>query len=295
MTSKKKATLIRVLSSAIGLPIYLFTIISEIFFSITILINSLIISLVSMYEYYKITDRDDNGRAFMGIGLAVGLIFNVLVYLLAFNSRYGFSDYLKGFDGRIIMAVVIVFISIILVVQVFIRPIKGGIYSTAVTIFGFLFFIFSFSHIILMKALNNGVFYIIILNAIIMFNDTGAYFGGVLFGRHKVNFPVSPNKTWEGYFSGLLFGILAMVLTNYIYSIFFNLNLFSYLEAVILGAVFSILGSVGDLIESAIKRDSLKKDSGSIIPGHGGLWDVFDALIFTLPLFYYYLKFKGAA
>ena len=65
------------------------------------------------------------------------------------------------------------------------------------------------------------------------------------------------------------------------------------LECTILGIVISILANVGDLIESAVKRDGGFKDSGSIIPGHGGMWDVFDATIFALPLFYYYLVFKG--
>jgi len=64
---------------------------------------------------------------------------------------------------------------------------------------------------------------------------------------------------------------------------------------VLLGVALSVLGNLGDLIESAVKRDGSIKDSGSIIPGHGGMWDVFDALIFSMPLFYYYLMLKGVA
>ena len=91
----------------------------------------------------------------------------------------------------------------------------------------------------------------------------------------------------------MLFSILAMIITSQVYAVFFGRNLFSMIEAAILGIILGILGDLGDLIESAIKRDGAIKDSGSIIPGHGGMWDVFDALIFVFPLFYYYLVLKG--
>ncbi len=187
------------------------------------------------------------------------------------------------------------FLAVILVIQLFGRPIKGGIYSLAVTVFGVIYIVFFFSHIIFMKALQNGFLYILILNIVIMINDTAAYFGGSLFGKHKLNFPVSPNKSWEGYFSGLVFSIVFMIITNEIYAAFLNKNLFSLLECFIVGAFLSTLGHIGDLVESAVKRDASKKDSGTLLPGHGGMWDVFDALIFSLPFFYYYLIIKGVS
>jgi phosphatidate cytidylyltransferase len=85
------------------------------------------------------------------------------------------------------------------------------------------------------------------------------------------------------------------MVTNQVYVSFFNRTLFGPAEAAIVGAFLGVLGSVGDLVESAVKRDSKAKDSGSIIPGHGGMWDVFDALIFTMPLFYYYLVARGVS
>ena len=91
----------------------------------------------------------------------------------------------------------------------------------------------------------------------------------------------------------MLAGIIFMILANHVLNIFFDKHLFSVLEAAVLGAVFSAVGDIGDLIESAVKRDGGIKDSGTIIPGHGGMWDVFDAMIFAMPLFYYYLKIKG--
>jgi phosphatidate cytidylyltransferase len=126
-----------------------------------------------------------------------------------------------------------------------------------------------------------------------MLNDASAYFGGVYFGKHRTGFPISPNKTWEGYFSGLLFSVIGMLLANEAYNSFLNLQLFTMMEAVIGGVILSLIGSVGDLIESTVKRDGGVKDSGRMIPGHGGMWDTFDAVIFALPLFYYYLLLKG--
>jgi phosphatidate cytidylyltransferase len=295
MSDVKKNILIRVLSAVVGLPIYVFTIVTELAQSIPILVCSLIISMGCLHEYFSITNRGEEGRSFFKTGMAFAVIINIVMYLFAFGKLYGYGRFIPGFDARVIMGVISLFLSISLALQLFTRPIKGAAYSLGVTLFGLVYIVVSFSHIILMKSLTDGVFYIIILNIVVMLNDVFALFGGVLFGKHKTNYPVSPNKTWEGYFSGLLFSVLAMVITNQVYVSFFNKNLFGMLESVFLGIALSVLGNLGDLVESAFKRDGSTKDSGSIIPGHGGMWDVFDSMIFTFPLFYYYLLLKGVA
>ena len=295
MSDVKKNTLIRVLSAVVALPVYVFTIVTDLGQAIPILICSLIVTLACLYEYYCLTERGEEGSPFMKTGMAFAVVINIVMYLFAFGKLYGYSRYISIFDARVVMFVMTLFLSVILVLQLFTRPLKGAAYSLGVTLFGLAYIVFSFSHIILMKALVNGVYYIIILNVVVMLNDTFALFGGILFGKHKTGFPVSPNKSWEGYFSGLLFSVLAMVITNQVFISFFERNLFGIIEAVILGIVLSVAGNLGDLVESAIKRDGSTKDSGSIIPGHGGMWDVFDALIFSYPLFYYYLILKGVA
>ncbi len=295
MSDVKKNTLIRVLSAVVALPVYVFAIVTDLGQAIPILICSLVITLACLYEYYCITERGDEGSPFMNTGMAFAVVINIVMYLFAFGKLYGYSRYISVFDARVVMFVMTLFLSVILVLQLFARPLKGAAYSLGVTLFGLVYIVFSFSHIILMKALVNGVYYIFILNVVVMLNDSFALFGGVLFGKHKTGFPVSPNKSWEGYFSGLLFSVLAMVITNQVFISFFDRNLFGMVEAVILGIVLSVAGNLGDLVESAIKRDGSTKDSGSLIPGHGGMWDVFDALIFTYPLFYYYLVLKGVA
>lgn len=288
MSGTKSATMTRILSAVIALPVYVFGLYTDVLYSLPVLVVSAVVSVVCLYEYYQIAGRGEGSDPFVALGIAGGIAVNVVMYLYAFG---GFN--VKPFDARVMFAMIALLLTALLVAQTFKRPIKGGIYSLAVTVFGIAYIVFSFSHVILIKALNCGFCYILLLNVVVMMNDTGAYFGGVYFGRHKTNFAVSPNKSWEGYFTGLLFSVLSFIITNHLILLFAGVMLFSMIEAVLLGIALSVLGHVGDLVESAIKRDGSIKDSGSIIPGHGGMWDVFDALIFTTPLFYYYLMLRS--
>lgn len=290
----KKSTLYRVLTGIVALPIYFFALATDLFNSIFILIVSLAISLFTLYEYYKLSDKGEEGKPFVLWGMLAAAAANIIIYYFAFGEKFGFI-YSSSFEIKIILAFIALFLGIILIIQLFGRPIKGGIYSLAVTVFGVVYIVFFFSHIIFIKALHDGFLYILILNVVIMLNDTAAYFGGSLFGKHKLNFAVSPNKSWEGYFSGMFFSIVGMIITNLIYSLSMNKNLFSLIECIFVGILLSMLGHIGDLVESAVKRDASRKDSGTLLPGHGGMWDVFDALIFSLPFFYYYLIIKGVS
>lgn len=293
MSVLNRETLTRVLSAIVTLPVLIYVIITDDFLCLPILLASVIISLFCLYEFYMIADRGEEGGAFVKTGLVAGFALNVIMYIFAFGKPLGISGAVAIFDARVITAFFMLFISVILVLQLFTRPLKGAAYSLGITVFGVFYIVLSLSHLILLKSLVDGVFYIIILIAVVMLNDTGAYFGGVMFGKHKAGIEASPNKSWEGYFSGLLFSVIAFILTNQIFASFFSRELFSMIECVLLGIFTSVFANIGDLVESAVKRDGGFKDSGRIIPGHGGMWDVFDATIFALPFFYYYLIFKG--
>ncbi|MBX7109464.1 MAG: phosphatidate cytidylyltransferase [Chitinophagales bacterium] len=108
-------------------------------------------------------------------------------------------------------------------------------------------------------------------------NDTMAYFAGSLFGKHKLFPSVSPAKSWEGFAGGLIFSIL----TGWLLSLYFPQ--FGAAGWMTTGAIVSIFGTIGDLVESMIKRAAGVKDSGSFMPGHGGFLDRFDAFIFCIP------------
>lgn len=108
-------------------------------------------------------------------------------------------------------------------------------------------------------------------------NDTGAYFVGSKFGKHKLAEAVSPNKTWEGFFGGLILSTLVGLLVAKICD-------FDLVNWGIFGAAAGIFGTLGDLFESSLKRYTGVKDSGNIMPGHGGLLDRFDGFFFLIPI-----------
>lgn len=115
-------------------------------------------------------------------------------------------------------------------------------------------------------------------------NDTMAYFSGKHLGKHKLYEKVSPNKTWEGAIGGLLFTIGVGILLERLIPI---KNYSWWITAIIVG----VFGPIGDLVESKIKRSTNMKDSGGLLPGHGGFLDRFDAFYFVVPIIYIYFKY----
>jgi phosphatidate cytidylyltransferase len=141
------------------------------------------------------------------------------------------------------------------------------------------------SHIILLRALDNGTLLVIFLFIIIWSTDTGAYFAGRFFGKNKLAPVISPNKTKEGALGGILSSLFAALIYNWFFPLF-------QLPLLLCSTFFiSILGQIGDLVESAFKRIAGIKDSGQIIPGHGGILDRFDSTILTAPVLFYLLVF----
>jgi phosphatidate cytidylyltransferase len=115
-------------------------------------------------------------------------------------------------------------------------------------------------------------------------NDIGGYIGGVSFGKHKLFERVSPKKTWEGSIGGALFGLgTARVCAHFFPSILLK-------DWIVLSLLIIVFGSIGDLVESLFKRNLSVKDSGNLIPGHGGFLDRFDGLFIASPFLIVYLK-----
>jgi len=116
--------------------------------------------------------------------------------------------------------------------------------------------------------------------------DTAAYFGGRSMGKHKLFPRVSPNKTVEGAIWGGVTAIGSMLAAKYLV-----LDYLSVTNAIVIGAMVGVIGQLGDLVESLLKRDAGVKDSSSLLPGHGGVLDRFDSLIFVSPAVFLYLDF----
>ena len=134
-----------------------------------------------------------------------------------------------------------------------------------------------------------GMHLCFLLAGTIWCGDTGAYLIGRAMGKHKLGTPVSPRKTIEGTIGGLVVGTLVGFLLGAI----LLKGTISLVHAAFIGLLLTVFGQLGDLSESLMKRTAGVKDSGDVIPGHGGFLDRCDSLIFSTPVLYYYLKLTG--
>lgn len=134
-----------------------------------------------------------------------------------------------------------------------------------------------------------GAVWLLITLMVAFLSDTMAYFSGRAFGKHKLFPSVSPKKTWEGSIGGLVGGVLATVGAGSLWL----LPELPFHHAILLGCLGSACGQLGDLVESLLKRGFGVKDSGNLLPGHGGMLDRVDGLLFTAPVIYSYVVLMG--
>ena len=118
--------------------------------------------------------------------------------------------------------------------------------------------------------------------------DAIHYFGGYFFGKKKLPVKASPNKSYAGLFSGILFSIAAVFLSEWIFKIHISFTLF---QKIFIGIIFGFIVILSDLLESILKRSVVIKDSRGLFPGHGGVLDIFDGWFLTIPLFYFYIRY----
>lgn len=206
-------------------------------------------------------------------GIIVGFLIPICIYL-----HLG-ENYLDLEPLLIVIACLFAF------VLQFIR--KEGthdhVVSIGVTLLALFYISWFFSFMIKLKFLPNGAYLVTFLILVTKIGDVGAYFVGRSIGRHKLIPRISPNKTIEGTIGGIIFSVLMAYFIR-------GMANFDYIEAVFLGLFLGVLGQVGDLAESLIKRDYGVKDAGKYIPGFGGILDMIDSLLFTTPIFYFYMK-----
>jgi phosphatidate cytidylyltransferase len=134
------------------------------------------------------------------------------------------------------------------------------------------------SELVLLRQLERGAWWIILAITVTWMNDTCAYFVGRAFGKHKLYQRISPSKTWEGAFGGALGSIAGALVVQH-----FWIPQLPFWGAMLIGAGAAVLGPIGDLSESMLKRSFGVKDSGHLLPGHGGMLDRIDALLFNAP------------
>ena len=167
-------------------------------------------------------------------------------------------------------------------------PFDKMIASAGATVLGVLYVVLLGGHLLAVRTMPNELLAADLLSyffLVMVSSDSGAYYAGRAFGRHKLAPTISPGKTWEGAVGGMLASLAAAALAHYWF--FPELRLTAALP---LAAVMNVLGVVGDLTESALKRGAGAKDAANILPGHGGFLDRLDSLLFNAPVIYYFAR-----
>lgn len=208
-----------------------------------------------------------------------------LSVLIVFSTSAVIMRYLWGLEYFEIWVGVLLLISLFMHVLQQQRGNQKAASNLALTAFGALYLGFLGSYAISVRFLEHGLYWTMLVFPIISLADTGAYIFGRLFGKHKMLTVVSPKKSWEGYFGGIIVGALGGWGLAALWHIASPAVL--PLHGLILGIAISIIGPFGDFGESMIKRQFNIKDSSNLLPGHGGIFDRIDSSLWAAILGYY--------
>ena len=223
---------------------------------------------LALFEFYRLCFSDRSQSWLIGIGLA------------------GFAAVILGahWPNLIVPSLLATLIAIISVPLFRRAPLEQSLRDGAMTLFGVLYLGLTLGPLSMTRLLPQGEWLIFFLLLVTWASDTGAYYVGTLYGRHRLAPTISPKKSYEG----LVGGVIGAIIAAYIIRWWFLPEL-SGLDCLVLGILLTLTGLWGDLTESAMKRSVGIKDSGGILPGHGGMLDRLDSLLFTAPAFYYYV------
>lgn len=226
--------------------------------------------VAGLYEFFTMVEKK-GFHIYKYFGIAIGAVIPLSI-LFKFELTKSWELLF------IILALLILFI-----LQFRRRDSTGSIVGISTTIFGILYVSWFFSFLIKIRYMPHGVGYMAAVLLITKSSDIGAYLVGSGFGSHALIPRISPKKSVEGAIGGIVFSVLAALASRPLLG-------FEYTHLVILGLSLGALAELGDLSESLIKRDCQVKDSGSFFPGMGGVLDLMDSLLFTVPAFYFYLS-----
>jgi phosphatidate cytidylyltransferase len=259
----------RILTSIVGIPLLVYLI--EFAPPLAFVIVSYAAMLISLYEYFSLTKNRGNISV-----IVPGFLLATLVFC---------SFYFPDLDLQFYFPIGVL---LILIAALFSksRETAGTLQNTAYALFGPWYTGGLLGLVVGVRMIDwgteTGADLLMMLFLIIWTGDTAAYFIGKRWGGHRLT-AVSPRKTVEGAVAGFVAGTIAAVVCSYLF-----VEKIPTGHAILLGALVSIMGQVGDLCESMLKRSANVKDSGSIIPGHGGMLDRLDSLLFGAPAMYYY-------
>ena len=254
----------RILTGTAYVTLMLFVIMQ----SISVIILFLLIAILATLELKKIFKKQD-----LDFHTWPTIILGITSYLAVIYSEIKFILFLE-----------IIIYFIILLFQTG----KNTLLLSGATLFSIIYIFIPLSLVIPIGCFENKIYNYKLLFGLLFLiwsSDSWAFVGGKLFGRHKLFERISPNKTWEGF----IFSIILTTTSGYIISNYgFGLSQAKWMT---LGIITAISACFGDLFQSMLKRNSNIKDSGNILPGHGGILDRFDSMLLCFPMFYLYLYY----
>lgn len=277
--------LARILTGVVGIPLAIVLIFFPGGLPFAVAIG--IVSILGVMEFYK-GARKNNARPVEWAGIAAVALFVVSATTFSYNDRITISS---------IFSTVLTLLLILSFTAELIRREHAPIVNVGVTVLGAIYVGWLISHLVVLRGVvltgaikgvdvcgtktEIGAVLVMLTFLCTWACDTGAYFVGKFLGKTKLAPKLSPNKTWEGSAGGFSGSLIVAIVAGLIIKLPIH-------HAIALGAMSGILSQLGDLSESAIKREIGIKDFGSIVPGHGGILDRFDSLLFTGPAVYYY-------
>lgn len=243
----------------------------------SLLIFVTVVTLVGVHEFFDLQEKKAI-PSFRGTGVVAALALNVVAFVFGLQGAAVFLSVLAG----------------LLVLSTLLGPYQDtALQRVAGTLFPQVYIVLLMAHYYFIRQtvmrfdltplnIDDGFILIILVVGLTFLSDTGGYLGGKYFGKHLLAPAISPKKTWEGAAGGLLASLLTALLAHVVFQI--QTSVFPLL---VIACVVQVVGMIGDLAESQLKRSAGVKDTGTLFPGHGGALDRLDSLVFSGPAAYY--------
>jgi phosphatidate cytidylyltransferase len=256
------------LTALVALPLLILLILKGSYFLFTCFI--LMLSLLGLSEFYRMSlparKLEGTFASIAGVAVPVALVFP------------GYLPFLAAVTACVILSALLFLFRF--------TDIKSAAGEAALFLMGILYVPLLIGHLLLLRGLPHGIPWVFLVLVIVMSGDSGAYYVGCNFGKRKLYPAVSPNKSVEGSLGGVAGSLAGAFIAR---ATFFPE--LSVADAILTAILLGVLGQLGDLFESLLKRSFGVKDSGTIIPGHGGILDRLDSILFAAPAAYYYALF----
>lgn len=276
---------IRIITAAVGIPLMLGSLyLGGWVFNVLMML----VGAVGLYEFYKLADAKGATPNYI-VGLLGGLAITILASLFVDPSQHWSIRWL------LVMIPTLMLVSLLTLASEMWKNRPQAVFNVSTTLMGIVYVSLGFASLIYLRAFqldgtlstnldtDLGFRFVMIVFISVWMCDSIAYFVGMAIGKHKISVRVSPKKSWEGGVAGMIASIVSFVAGISLY-----MPTVAIRHAVICGVIVGVGGQIGDFAESWLKRDADVKDSSQLIPGHGGVLDRFDSILFVAPLLVIY-------